>query len=73
MKSLGLKVCKLAYPQFEFKEGETELKALYGNYGLQLYQINRGIQIILSHTNRRLEIKLRERKRIEIQGTIFDE
>lgn len=68
-----LKACKLAYPQFEFKEKEAELKALYGSYGLQLYQINRGIQIILSHTNRRPEIKHRERKRTEIQGTIFDE
>lgn len=68
-----LSACKLAYPQFEFKEKEEELLEIYGKNGLKLYQIKRGIQIILSHTKGRPEIKHRNRRQIEIQGTIFDE
>lgn len=71
--SLLFSSCRKAYPQFESKEKKEEVLARYGRYGLQLYRIKRGLQIIMAHTGGRPEIKHRDRRKIAVQGTIFDE
>ena len=63
--------CMAAWEGFgDDKDGLTD-KARYGKSELRLYRVKRGIQVILSHAQRRLEIRKRVRKPKPNQLTLF--